>query len=109
MGGSPLDPAEAPPVADAVARISTGLSAMAVTYGAGALNSVNAIAGAYAERSPLFVIAGCPSESERGSGFLLHHRDGRFVLIEVMIPAGTVSPTLARFAKRLKERRAAVK
>lgn len=60
--------------ADAAARISGGLSAMAVTYGAGALNSVNAIAGAYAERSPLFVIAGCPSEAERGSGFLLHHQ-----------------------------------
>jgi indolepyruvate decarboxylase len=60
--------------ADAAARISGGLSAMAVTYGAGALNSVNAIAGAFAERSPLFVVAGCPSESERGSGFLLHHQ-----------------------------------
>jgi indolepyruvate decarboxylase len=35
---------------------------------------VNAVAGAYGERSPLCVIAGCPSESERGSGFLLHHQ-----------------------------------
>lgn len=60
--------------ADAAARISCVPSAVAVTYGAGALNVVNAVAGAYAERSPVFVIAGSPSESERGSGFLLHHQ-----------------------------------
>jgi indolepyruvate decarboxylase len=60
--------------ADAAARMSGRPAAVAVTYGAGALNLVNAVAGAYGERSPLFVIAGCPSESERGSGFLLHHQ-----------------------------------
>jgi len=60
--------------ADASARMSCKPAAVAVTYGAGALNLVNAVAGAYAERSPLFVIAGCPSEAERGSGFLLHHQ-----------------------------------
>jgi indolepyruvate decarboxylase len=60
--------------ADAAARMSCRPAAVAVTYGAGALNLVNAVAGAYAERSPLFVISGCPSESERGSGFLLHHQ-----------------------------------
>ena len=60
--------------ADAAARMSCQPAAVAVTYGAGALNLVNAVAGAFAERSPLFVIAGCPSETERGSGFLLHHQ-----------------------------------
>ncbi|GGX66115.1 indolepyruvate/phenylpyruvate decarboxylase [Saccharospirillum salsuginis] len=60
--------------ADGAARMSCRPAAVAVTYGAGALNLVNAIAGAFAERSPLFVIAGCPSEAERGSGFLLHHQ-----------------------------------
>lgn len=60
--------------ADAAARMSGKPVPVAVTYGAGALNLVNAVAGAYAERSPLFVIAGCPSRAERGSGFLLHHQ-----------------------------------
>ena len=60
--------------ADAAARMACRPAAVAVTYGAGALNLVNAVAGAFAERSPLFIIAGCPSEAERGSGFLLHHQ-----------------------------------
>lgn len=60
--------------ADAAARMRRRPSAVALTYGAGALNAVNAIAGAYAERSPVFVIAGCPSAAERGSGYLLHHQ-----------------------------------
>jgi indolepyruvate decarboxylase len=45
-----------------------------VTYGAGAFNVVNSIAGAYAERSPVVVIAGAPGAGERTSGFLLHHQ-----------------------------------
>ena len=45
-----------------------------VTYGAGALNVVNAAAGAYAERSPLVVLAGCPGEVEAHSGLVLHHQ-----------------------------------
>lgn len=60
--------------ADAAARMRRRPSAVALTYGAGALNAINSIAGAYAERSPVFVIAGCPSAAERGSGFLLHHQ-----------------------------------
>ena len=35
---------------------------------------VNAIAGAYAERSPVVVIAGAPGARERAGGFLLHHQ-----------------------------------
>src|SRR5207245_1170651 len=38
--------------ADAAARYHGGLGVAVVTYGAGAFNLVNAIAGAYAERSP---------------------------------------------------------
>ena len=60
--------------ADAAARYHSGLGVAAVTYGAGAFNLVNAIAGAYAERSPVVVIAGAPGASERASGFLLHHQ-----------------------------------
>ncbi|MGC2780552.1 MAG: indolepyruvate/phenylpyruvate decarboxylase [Bradyrhizobium sp.] len=60
--------------ADAAARYHGGLGVAVVTYGAGAFNLVNAIAGAYAERSPVVVIAGAPGARERVSGFLLHHQ-----------------------------------
>src|SRR5256884_5075969 len=60
--------------ADAAARYHCGLGAAVVTFGAGAFNLVNAIAGAYAERSPVVVIAGAPGARERTSGFLLHHQ-----------------------------------
>jgi indolepyruvate decarboxylase len=60
--------------ADASARYHGGLGVAVVTYGAGAFNVVNAIAGAYAERSPVVVVAGAPGARERVSGFLLHHQ-----------------------------------
>ena len=60
--------------ADAAARYHTGLSVAVVTYGAGAFNLVNPVAGAYAERSPVVVIAGAPGARERASGFFLHHQ-----------------------------------
>ena len=64
--------------ADAATRYLGGLGVAVVTFGAGAFNLVNAIAGAYAERSPVVVIAGAPGASERASGFVLHHQ-GRSV------------------------------
>lgn len=60
--------------ADAAARYHSGLGVAVVTYGAGAFNTVNAIAGAYAERSPVVLIAGAPGARERTSGFMLHHQ-----------------------------------
>ena len=60
--------------ADAAARYHCGLGVAVVTYGAGAFNLVNAVAGAYAERSPVVVIAGAPGAHERASGLLLHHQ-----------------------------------
>lgn len=60
--------------ADASARVRGGLSVAAVTYGAGALNIVNAVAGAYAERVPVVVVSGAPATHEAASGFLLHHQ-----------------------------------
>ncbi len=44
-----------------------------VTYGPGALNMVNAVACAYAERVPLIVVAGGPPMDAREAGFLVHH------------------------------------
>lgn len=60
--------------ADAAARINRGLGVVAVTYGAGALNTVNAVACAYAERSPVVVVAGCPGVAESRGGLALHHQ-----------------------------------
>ena len=60
--------------ADAAARSRGGLGVAAVTYGAGAFNLVNAVAGAYAERVPLVVLSGAPAAHEATSGFLLHHQ-----------------------------------
>jgi len=61
-------------VADASARINAGLGVAAVTYGAGALNMVNAVAAAFAEKSPLVVLSGGPGKNESRSGLLLHHQ-----------------------------------
>lgn len=63
--------------ADGYARCS-GIGGLAVTYGVGALNTVNAIAGAYAESSPVIVISGAPGVREQRDDPLIHHRFGPF-------------------------------
>ena len=60
--------------ADAATRFHGGLGVAAITYGAGAFNLVNAVAGAYAERSPVVVLSGAPSRAERSRGLLVHHQ-----------------------------------
>ena len=60
--------------ADAAARFHGALGVAAITYGAGAFNLVNPIAGAYAERSPVVVLSGAPSLIERQRGLLVHHQ-----------------------------------
>jgi indolepyruvate decarboxylase len=59
--------------ADAAARFRCSISVAVVTWGAGAFNLVNPVAGAYAERVPVIVVSGAPGISERGSGFQIHH------------------------------------
>ena len=59
--------------ADAAARFRAAPAAAVVTWGAGAFNLVNAVAGAYAERVPVVVISGAPGVHERTSGWSLHH------------------------------------
>ncbi len=56
--------------ADAYARIH-GLGCICVTYCVGGLSTCNSIAGAYAEKSPVIVLAGSPGVSERASNPLL--------------------------------------
>lgn len=60
--------------ADAAARQRSGIGVAAVTYGAGALNMVNPIAAAFAEKSPVVVISGAPGKGEASRGLLLHHQ-----------------------------------
>jgi len=60
--------------ADAAARHDGTLGVAVVTYGAGALNMVNTVACAYAEKSPLVVISGAPGAGESKEGLLLHHQ-----------------------------------
>jgi indolepyruvate decarboxylase len=59
--------------ADAYARIH-GMGACCVTYCVGGLSLANAVAGAYAEKSPVVVISGAPGLNERARDPLLHHK-----------------------------------
>jgi indolepyruvate decarboxylase len=60
--------------ADAAARVSGGVGVAATTYGAGALNLVNGVAAAYAERSPLVVISAAPPKATSWPALSLHHQ-----------------------------------
>lgn len=59
--------------ADAYARVN-GLGMCCVTYCVGGLNTLNSIACAYAEKSPVIVISGGPSATERKQNPLIHHK-----------------------------------
>jgi indolepyruvate decarboxylase len=58
--------------ADAYARLK-GLGVALVTYGPGALNTLNPVACAYAEQSPLLVVSGGPEVALRRPELHLHH------------------------------------
>lgn len=60
--------------ASGAARGTQGLGVACVTYGAGALNMVNPVAAAYAEKTPLLILTGGPGEDERSRGILVHHQ-----------------------------------
>jgi indolepyruvate decarboxylase len=63
--------------ADAYARIR-GLGVLCITYAVGGLKVTNAVAQAFAERSPLVVISGAPGIGERRHNGLLHHKIRNF-------------------------------
>ena len=63
--------------ADAYARLR-GLGVVCVTYCVGGLKVVNAVAGAFAEKSPVVVISGAPGMKERERNPLLHHKVREF-------------------------------
>ncbi|MEM7481762.1 MAG: indolepyruvate/phenylpyruvate decarboxylase [Acidobacteriota bacterium] len=56
------------------ARGQQSIGVACVTYGAGALNMVNPVAAAYAEKTPVLVLTGGPGEDERSRGILVHHQ-----------------------------------
>jgi len=70
--------------ADGAARYNSRLSVACITYGAGALNMVNPVAQAYAEKVPMVVISGAPGKEEGQRGLLLHHQvkrlDSQFLI-----------------------------
>ena len=59
--------------ADGAARMTGGLGVCCVTYGAGGLNMINAVACAYAEESPLVIISGGPGRLEKRSAVHVRH------------------------------------
>jgi TPP-dependent 2-oxoacid decarboxylase len=78
--------------ADAYARIN-GIGAACVTYCVGGLNTVNAVACAYAERSPLVLLSGSPGLSERPRNPLLHHMVRSFSTQQEVFEKITIAAT----------------
>jgi indolepyruvate decarboxylase len=79
--------------ADAYARLR-GLGVVCTTYGVGGLKVTNTTGQAYAEESPVLVISGAPSLSERRLHPLLHHKvrsyDTQFRVFQQLTVAATV-------------------
>ncbi|MEI7826813.1 MAG: thiamine pyrophosphate-binding protein [Euryarchaeota archaeon] len=79
--------------ADAYARVR-GMGVVCVTYSVGGLKVVNATAQAYAEKSPLVVIAGAPGIKERIGNPLLHHKVRTFDTQRKVFAEVTVASTV---------------
>ena len=91
--------------ADASARITNGLGVCCVTYGAGGLNMINAVACAYAEKSPLVVISGGPGKLEKHSGMMVHHEvktyESQFRVYQEVVEFGAILDDLQRAAAQV--------
>jgi indolepyruvate decarboxylase len=79
--------------ADAYARIN-GIGGACVTYCVGGLNVVNAVACAYAERSPVVLLSGSPGLSERVRNPLLHHMVRDFTTQQEVFEKVTVASVI---------------
>jgi TPP-dependent 2-oxoacid decarboxylase len=79
--------------ADAYSRID-GLGLVCVTYCVGGLNVLNAIAGAYAEKSPVVVVSGAPGRKDREKDPLLHHKVKTFETQRRVYDEVTVASTV---------------
>lgn len=103
--------------ADGYARLR-GVAALSTTFGVGELSAISAIAGAYAERLPVFHLTGMPNRSAQADRALVHHTlgNGEFGLFErmtetvtaaraIITPANAVAETERLIATALYERR----
>ena len=79
--------------ADAYAR-ANGIGLVCVTYCVGGLNLLNAIAGAYAEKSPVVVVSGAPGRKDREKDPLLHHKVKTFETQRRVFDEVTVASTV---------------
>src|SRR6266568_7399298 len=79
--------------ADAYARVN-GIGLVCVTYCVGGLNVLNAIAGAYAEKSPVVVVSGAPGRKDREKDPLLHHKVKTFETQRRIYDEVTVASTV---------------
>ncbi len=79
--------------ADAYSRIN-GIGLVCVTYCVGGLNVLNAIAGAYAEKSPIVVVSGAPGRKDREKDPLLHHKVKTFETQRRVYDEVTVASTV---------------
>src|SRR5205814_9983283 len=77
--------------ADAYSRLN-GIGLVCVTYCVGGLNVLNAIAGAYAEKSPVVVVSGGPGRADREKDPLLHHKVKTFETQRRVYDEVTVAP-----------------
>jgi TPP-dependent 2-oxoacid decarboxylase len=79
--------------ADAYSRIN-GIGLVCVTYCVGGLNVLNAVAGAYAEKSPVVVVSGAPGRKDREKDPLLHHKVKTFETQRRVYDEVTVATTV---------------
>src|SRR5688572_135295 len=79
--------------ADAYSRLN-GIGLVCVTYCVGGLNVLNAIAGAYAEKSPVVVVSGGPGLQDREKDPLLHHKVKTFETQKRVYEEVTVASTI---------------
>jgi indolepyruvate decarboxylase len=79
--------------ADAYSRLN-GIGLVCVTYCVGGLNVLNAIAGAYAEKSPVVVVSGGPGLKDREKDPLLHHKVKTFETQRRVYDEVTVASTI---------------
>jgi indolepyruvate decarboxylase len=105
--------------ADGYARVK-GVGAVCTTYGVGELSALNAIAGSYAERLPVFHLVGMPNQSAQESRALMHHTlgNGEYELFyrmtepvvcarAILTPQNVVTETERLIAEALYRRRPA--
>lgn len=85
--------------ADAYARVK-GMGCVCVTYCVGGFSVANAIACAYAEKSPVVLISGSPGMKERDDKVLLHHMVGSFESQHKLFEHITCANTVLRDPER---------